>query len=395
MRALPFFQLIVFIIAASTQSLAFGHNRCLEKLNHFLISNQFLEEEHSIGHRGLLIPDHLFDKQLTLEATLEHGLLEWDIRIFHAASVEEARHHDASIENPTRKGLYIIGPESFPTHALSHKESIEIFNRYGSSTLTWFYEGHTRYVPANLVLSYFQFNDHDFVFNPNEPQHSYLSQKGWFFPKKRGVIFYEDLKTSKSILKYAQQLHDAGYKFTFNKHFNEALDQLRQQRRKNQQDIENRYAVKDQEDSAVMQNLIQLHQLGKAYSTEIIDPEGHLVAGNIFFRAHNYVSSDTVFYKEDYSPPEGLSVNKQAVMTANMVKVSNWVLVERLAQEGIPFLDIQVVSNINKDTRGTLIDVSHFLQLREKHTPAQLESIDFHSDWIPPSRRNSEDPTSI
>lgn len=363
-----------------------AHKKCLALLNQFLTTNNYIAAEHSVGMRGLMVPSHILEPEHKW-IIMDHGLFEWGLKIYQAESLEAAQAHDALIENPLLKGAYIIGPEHYPLRNDGLEQSVALFNNYSSNQFYWFEYGEPKHIPQEISKSYFHFGKHSFHFDVSNPRNSFLYQDGWFFPRVRGVILFDELKTSSSIVKYAQQIYDAGYTISFNKHFFEALDRLREQVRKNQDASSNRYGNKGDDDSPSMKNILELYHQGLAFSVEVVDPSGHLVAGNISYRRKTLVSSDTVFYDHDARPPVGVNVSKEAVKPINLAKVANWALSERLAQAGISFYDIGMVSGFSSQTRGRLISFEDFLALMGTHTEEQIKGIDLESHWVPPARR--------
>ncbi len=377
------FIIIVALVSISSKA----DEDCLSLLENFLGSSKLLSIHESIGMRGML--SHLKAlEQEHFNSAYDQGLMIWGLKIFHAKSLDEAMEHDALIPNPLMKGAYIIGDSYYPNHSEGFESAVENFNKYSKDGLVWFQDGHPKTVSNETIQKIFQFeHKHSFFHDANNHENSFLYQEGWTFPSLRGVILYEELKTSKSILKYAQQIYDAGYRITFNEYFDDALEMLKTQRRRGQDQALNRYGEKSGEDSTAMKELLDMKNLGKAFSVEVVDPRGKLIAGNISYLRDRFVTSETVFYDPMATPPDDVSVSKEATKPINLAKIANWALSERLAEAGISFFDIGMVSGFSSQTRGKLVSREEFLTMLKKYSSEDLQKVDLSVEWTPPARR--------
>ncbi|HMN70043.1 MAG TPA: hypothetical protein PKC28_15990, partial [Bdellovibrionales bacterium] len=140
-----------------------------------------------------------------------------------------------------------------------------------------------------------------------------FNQSGWVFPRMRGEVTYKNVFESGSgtinkLLKAARSFVNKGGKIEFNRDFKTSLDHARDQWRFGEDKDGNkilvpgssRYLAPD-----VYQKAVDAYKAGIAFSVEVRDPDGKLVAGSIGFRYHNVVSMDTIFYNIENNPEKG------------------------------------------------------------------------------------------
>ena len=160
----------------------------------------------------------------------------------------------------------------------------------------------------------------------------------WFSPNPRGVLKYENFHISKSFKKFIKKtdLH-----VEFNQNFETVIMNCAIAKRKDQSET----WITDQ----LIQNYIDLHKAGHAYSAETYKTENgqkYLVGGVYGVCISNFFSGESMYYSED-----------------NASKLALYTLMEKLNSHGISWLDTQMVTPIIKDFGGMEIPREEFLEL--------------------------------
>lgn len=161
----------------------------------------------------------------------------------------------------------------------------------------------------------------------------------WFCPDPRGVLFADNFRVNRRL---KRDFKKAGFRHTFNQDFRSVIEGCR--------DIDNR---SDQGDTWITNELIEgyvnFHNEGYAYSIEIWNQEGELVGGLFGVKLGAYVTGESMFYRQSHASKYALAV-----------------LMEKLEQKGIQWLDTQMVSPVVGQMGGIEIDREDFLNLHKE-----------------------------
>ncbi len=300
------------------------------------------------------------------EAAYSRGLMYWGIRIYVVKTLEEAIDHAQGERDPLMQGVYLIGEEIPQNH--EGVSASYFFRKLINNGMYYIQEGkvdriswqhiHDRFLPDIMEWAI------------SEPERGfYIYQKGWFFPKYRGMIRYEDTlksETYKKLRKLARSLINKGFQITFNTAYREALEKIAQQERRGQVSGSSRYM-----DDLFVQESVQSFLQHKAFSVEVWDPEGRLVGGNVGVISGNLFSPDSVFY-DTQSYKNGI----------DFAKISVVALMDRLQNAGIGFLDAGMVTPFTASLKGRYVTAEEFLKTL-KTLPQDKKHPDFASHWRP------------
>jgi leucyl/phenylalanyl-tRNA---protein transferase len=155
----------------------------------------------------------------------------------------------------------------------------------------------------------------------------------WFFPKKRGVLDFEELHIPKSLEKFIRQKGDQ-YTFTVNKDFTSVIENCRVQKRPNQ---DGTWILPE-----IKKAYIQFHKDGYAHSIECWRDQT-LVGGIYGVLVNGVFSGESMFHTEP-----------------NTSKLSFLRLIDWLKLKNIHWMDIQMVTPVVEAMGGKYISAKEF-----------------------------------
>ncbi len=168
----------------------------------------------------------------------------------------------------------------------------------------------------------------------------------WFSPNPRGVLKFSDFHCSKSFKKF---IKNTSYWVEYNQNFSQVIQNCATAKRKDQDDT----WITDE----IIQSYIDFNSCGLAYSVEtydMIDNQKTLVGGLYGVCIGNFFSGESMFYTQD-----------------NASKFALYSLMNKLHENGIEWLDTQMVTPIIKDLGGSEVRRSDFLKM--------IKQADIHS----------------
>ncbi len=156
----------------------------------------------------------------------------------------------------------------------------------------------------------------------------------WYSPDPRGILEYQDLHISQSLKKVLRRQE---FTVTFNQNFEEVIKTCAETPRPGQ---DGTWLTK-----AMQSAYIDLFYVGFAYSVEVWKDQ-KLAGGLYGVRFPHFASAESMFYK-----------------VSNASKVAIVHLMQKLHQEGLDWVDIQMVTPITKSLGGRNIRRGIFLEL--------------------------------
>lgn len=160
----------------------------------------------------------------------------------------------------------------------------------------------------------------------------------WFFPKKRGVLRFDEFHIPKSLAKFAEKKLQQ-VRITMNQNFPLVIDECRFQKRPNQ---DGTWILPE-----IKRAYIEMHFAGYAHSIECWEGD-ELVGGIYGILIENVFSGESMFHKK-----------------TNMGKLCLIYLVEWLKSLGIKWMDIQMVTPVLESFGGKYIsDEAYYRLLR-------------------------------
>ncbi|MDB9787265.1 leucyl/phenylalanyl-tRNA--protein transferase [Bacteriovoracaceae bacterium] len=172
----------------------------------------------------------------------------------------------------------------------------------------------------------------------------------WFSPNPRGILFYKDLRISKSLSKLVRK---GTYTVKFNTEFEKVINLCASISRKNNPGT---WITKK-----IIKSYIELFHNNHAYSVEVYNSD-RLVGGLYGVNFGWSISGESMFYLE-----------------SNTSKIALIYLMEHLYANGILWLDTQMVTPVVSQLGGKEICREHFIEMlkqsQEKiNDPTQLFS---------------------
>jgi leucyl/phenylalanyl-tRNA--protein transferase len=158
----------------------------------------------------------------------------------------------------------------------------------------------------------------------------------WFCPEQRGIIEFKDLHVSKSLRKFQKQ---TAYTITFNTCFEKVISNCAEVRRPGQKDT----WITD----VIQLQYLKFHKQGYAHSIECW-MNGELVGGMYGVYVAGVFSGESMFFTH-----------------SNASKLCMIHLVEVLKQNGLSWMDVQMVTENVKALGGKYIDRKQFLSRLE------------------------------
>ena len=168
----------------------------------------------------------------------------------------------------------------------------------------------------------------------------------WFSPDPRGILRYEDFHCSKSFKKF---LKTSNYWVEYNQNFSDVIANCAKAKRKDQDDT----WITDQ----IIQSYIDFNKCGLAYSAEtyeLVNGKKTLIGGLYGVCIGNFFSGESMYYAKD-----------------NASKFALYELMKKLHENGIEWIDTQMVTPVIKDLGGIEIKRSKFLEMIKQ---SQVES---------------------
>lgn len=206
----------------------------------------------------------------------------------------------------------------------------------------------------------------------------YFYQTGWAKPKYKGVIVFSEMSTSTTLngkkskrinktKKSARNLQKQGFTITVNQDIEASIEAAKNQERKNQVNSgEGRY-TKD-----YIASYVEGLKKGTAYSVELRDPDGNIVAGTFGkILADGSVNGESVFY-----PPTNNGINYAKVAVFHLINI--------LHNSGHTYMDSGMVTPFTRSSfYGQYITRHEY----EDNYSGQLidKPVDFDFSWDPQS----------
>ena len=158
----------------------------------------------------------------------------------------------------------------------------------------------------------------------------------WFCPEERGVLDFKDFHISKSLKKFQRQTQ---YTVTFNQNFEQVIKNCARVHRPGQADT----WITDN----MREKYLEFHQNGYAHSVECW-MDGELVGGMYGVYVAGVFSGESMFFNK-----------------SNASKLCIIHLVEVLKQNGLNWMDVQMVTDVVRSMGGKYIDRRQFLNRLE------------------------------
>ena len=156
----------------------------------------------------------------------------------------------------------------------------------------------------------------------------------WFYPRRRGVVLFENFKVNKTFKKF---LNKTNFKVTFNKDFSSVIDNCSKAPRK------------EGEGTWITPNMInvykELHNQKYAQSVEVWDKD-ELVGGLYGVYIGGVFSGESMFHKRD-----------------NASKFALYSLINELCRHGDKWLDTQMVTPVVKSFGGEYINYKKYYKM--------------------------------
>ena len=170
----------------------------------------------------------------------------------------------------------------------------------------------------------------------------------WFSPNPRGVLDFDAFRISRSFQKFLRQ---TDFKITFNKNFPEVINACCHQRRPGQSG--------SWITSHLLKHYLEFHKAGYAHSVECWSSEGELVGGLYGVYVAGVFSGESMFFKR-----------------SNASKLCLYRLIEFLKEQGLSWMDIQMVTDNLEQLGGKYVSRKEFLKrleaAKERAKPLQF-----------------------
>lgn len=156
----------------------------------------------------------------------------------------------------------------------------------------------------------------------------------WFSPEERGLLFFEELHMSRSLLK---SLKKTNFKASFNREFEKVIENCAAKKRPGQNDT----WVTDDMKAAYL----EMHRRGLAHSVECWNGE-QLVGGLYGVYIGGVFSAESMYFAES-------GASKFCFLT----------LIHRLSKRGHTFLDTQMITPVVESFGGRYVPRDEYLRL--------------------------------
>lgn len=190
-----------------------------------------------------------------------------------------------------------------------------------SGIVTW-----TPYIYPEQVIEAYQ----NGVFPWPESEQSIF----WFSPLKRGVLQFSDFQLSRSTFR---SFRKQNFEFRINDNFPAFIAKCAEVKKQTEEDT---WITRD-----LMQTYIQLNEMGTVYSFET-HLEGELVGGVYGVKMQNYFSAESMFYT-----------------VSDASKFALYEMIQWLQQQGLSWIDTQMVTPFTKKLGAQYISRNQFLSM--------------------------------
>lgn len=356
------------------------------------------------GFLGLQNNSPVLDAESYMYA-LKNGLMWWNLRVYFVKSVEEAKAHEALVEDTMVKGVYILGADESEVEFKSEEDADKPRRKLKGETLRKVLErtdgfielladGSIRKIPMTEVNERLNFDLLTRI-APDKHAHGihFFAFEGWAATKKRGLLYYENMGKSSSekhtgriksssiqrSRSLAQKLIASGYQIKVNGDFQTAINMARDQMRFEIKDgVKTRVPASRYQSLTLYQAALAMYEKGLAFSVELYRPDGKMVAGSINFVVGNLMTGDTIFHDL-----EGISFIDEVgqvheVEPIDAVKAVDVVTFDQMANGlGIRLLDVGMVSDYSETLKADYVPRDQYLDEISKlpKEPVRLPSI--------------------
>ena len=325
---------------------------------------------------------------------MKNGMMWWNLRIYFAKDLEDAKAHDAQVSDSLLKGVYVLGVEESAVEFASDEDANQPRRKVKGETMRQVLEkangfvefhpatGEVRHTPMSEIAKRLDFVPLTKIAPDKAAMgRHFFAHEGWAATKKRGILYYSEWEKSDAIQrsrKLARQLTRLGYQIKYNGDYKKALEMARDQKRVI---IENNVKRHEQNSryhsKSLFEAAMQMYEKGMAFSVELYRPDGKMIAGSINFRNGNLIMGDTIFYDIDetvYTDEQGKDREVDAIEYAKLVDV---LTMDYMAAAGVKILDVGMVSPYSASIRANYFPRETYLQEIENlpKQPIELPSV--------------------
>ncbi len=399
---LLFFSLALSLFSSpaySTQDDGLSRRICEQMLGLTLVSAEPVPEFDlmaGLGMRGFLgaYPEATSENSAHLSS---QGVMFWGHSFSVKKSIEEAQAHDAQFKGLSKIMYLISDVDVSDLRDETPKEIIRqrfesIFN--GGQMVYWDDteaivkkqpELPPRFVRVDMMAARRLIVTETVGYFTRDDRGPRFNQSGWVFPKIRGelnyaTVFESDSDTIKKILKEARKVSKAGYTFTFNTDFVEALNMVRDQARVEKTPEGKLIKVPNNSryrEPQVYNKALEGYRSGHGFSVEVRNEKGELMGGVLGERHGNIVALETTFYGYE-DRPDGtfrsqIDFAKMAVLAA----------MKRLHEHGINVVDAGMVTPFTASLKGEYVPAARFAKdIAELRRMPPID-VDLSRPWTP------------
>lgn len=361
-------------------------NNILEKTGTQCEDYDALDPKRAIGSRGFVSPLPEPNLKTMIECTLR-GFMYWGQKVHIAKDLAQALEHHNSITVKDGKtdvlmaAFYLISDiENAQLEEMSKFSREDITKKFGEIIKNGvFYLHNNNWIQVESGFLQKNFIDVDLLLlNPTEGYFFY--QRGWFAPSIRGVIKFSNLMDSKSVEKIrflSRNLYRKGFQITFNQDIETVMLGCREQTRRGQGKGSGARITDE-----LMNSYEELLRLGKAYSVELRNPEGAVIAGTFGFVGGGELACDSIFYPAiEYENCANAS-KEHFKSNISYAKVAMLAMIDRAKMSGYKFIDLGMVTSFTKNAfRAEYISRDEFFELLD--SSPKNEELDFVTEWNP------------
>jgi len=174
---------------------------------------------------------------------------------------------------------------------------------------------------------------------------SEIDEIPWFSPPERALIFFSELKISKSLAKRRKK---CGFNFKIDADFEKVIGECRAS--KTRKEVGQSW-ITDEMESAYL----ALHRAGHAHCVACYNKEEQLVGGIYGVSINGMFAGESMFYHEP-----------------DASKLSLWYLIEHLQSKGATWLDCQQLTPLVEKFGAKEIPRSQFLKLLDEALDQQI-----------------------
>lgn len=329
----------------------------------------------NFSSRGIIRP---IGSNMTSDESIQMGMagaISWNMRVEFVRTEQEAR---ARIQVFRKKNK---GSLTWPIFIIA--DELPILEQGQAFDIDAFFEKHESAKVLTIEPNYESPTGHDILkIYPNQAiirsywsevtwnviesylkdgQLALLSSGVWSAPKVRGVILLKDWDDSNTITKIrglSDILRKKSYRIEFNRNNEEALRLLVEQTRRNKSAAENRYA-----NEVIFNEAKQRLKDGTAFEASLVDSEGKVKAGILFYLSAGIVAAETVFYPPPVDMNGNLNRYGHGMKPIDLAKVAAVAAGDRLREKGVTFIDAQTVSEFSTLLKAHYIPTQMFFDL--------------------------------